>query len=146
MAVNILQKFYKWCGCLVRLRGAPVLLSPQRSIPCARRTKSECWWWYIPELNEKIKTYKSLYIIPSIQILTPALPLRLLSDWRGPQHKPRPHDAAAPGVYFAHHAGSASQSASFGQHAIGYKVGPKRYEHCRNPFLKPLHKGPAWNG
>ena len=47
----------------------------------------------------------------------PALSLRLLSDWRGPQHKPRPHDATAPGVYCAHYAGSASQSASFGQHA-----------------------------
>ena len=36
----------------------------------------------------------------------------------GDRIKPRPHEAAAPGAHCAHYAGSASQSASFGQHAI----------------------------
>ena len=62
---------------------------------------------------------------------SPALSLRLLSDWRGPQHKPRPHDAAAPGVYCAHYAGSASQNASFGQYAILYTLGILYIERAR---------------
>ena len=59
----------------------------------------------------------------------------------GDRNKPRPHDAAAPGAHWAHYAGSASQSASFGQHA-SYNYNPEHSNRFKPPALLRL-KGTA---